>query len=34
LEERPNFAGSQGVIQATLKRHSGSYRIVRAKLRG
>ena len=28
LEERPNFGGSQGVIQATLQRHSGRYNIV------
>jgi prepilin-type processing-associated H-X9-DG protein len=27
-EERPNFDGSKGVIQATLKRHSGRYNIV------
>jgi prepilin-type N-terminal cleavage/methylation domain-containing protein/prepilin-type processing-associated H-X9-DG protein len=26
--ERPNYAGSQGVIRATLKRHSGRYNIV------
>lgn len=27
-EERPNFGGSQGVIQATLRRHNGRYNIV------
>jgi prepilin-type N-terminal cleavage/methylation domain-containing protein/prepilin-type processing-associated H-X9-DG protein len=27
-EERPNFGGSQGVIQATLHRHNGRYNIV------
>ena len=26
--ERPNYAGSQGVIQATLRRHNGRYNIV------
>jgi prepilin-type processing-associated H-X9-DG protein/prepilin-type N-terminal cleavage/methylation domain-containing protein len=27
LEERPNFSGSKGVIDATLKRHGGRYNI-------
>jgi prepilin-type N-terminal cleavage/methylation domain-containing protein/prepilin-type processing-associated H-X9-DG protein len=27
-EERPNFDGSKGVIQATMKRHNGRYNIV------
>jgi prepilin-type N-terminal cleavage/methylation domain-containing protein/prepilin-type processing-associated H-X9-DG protein len=28
FQERPNFAGSQGVIDATLKRHNGHYNVV------
>jgi prepilin-type N-terminal cleavage/methylation domain-containing protein/prepilin-type processing-associated H-X9-DG protein len=27
FQERPNFTGSQGVIQATLKRHDGRYNV-------